>query len=215
MPRRVVPRTLRYRKGRRAAQRRARGIMVPRRVGGFGKPNVYHFKRKVFLQDYLIISTSQALGSIQFALVDLPNSTDFTNLYDQYRFNKVVFKLIPKISESSINPGAITNANLQQIHSVIDHDDNTAPTGINQLVQYQTHKMTRGHQVHTRVLIPKCQATVSGASAAPKAKQWLDCDQNSLAHRGLKFIVPAPATPGTTLYYDLELTYYMSFKAVL
>jgi len=195
-------------------RRRKLARRIPR--GPARAPNVYHFKRKVFLQDYAVVSTTQILGAIQFALVDLPGSTDFTNLYDMYRFNKVVWKLIPKVSEALLNAGGtLSNANLQQIHSVIDYDDNTAPTSINQLVQYQSHKLTRGHQMHTRVVVPKCQMTVSGASAAPKAKQWLDCDQNSLAHRGLKFIIPAPATPGTTVYYDLEMTYYMSFKNVI
>lgn len=214
MPRRIVPRTIAVRRGRRAAQRRARGIMVPRRRF---KPNVYHFKRKVFLQDYAIVGGTQFAGAIQFALVDLPGYTDFTNLYDMYRFNKVVFKLIPKITEAALLGGSATlaNANLQQIHSAIDYDDNSAPTNINQLVQYQTHKMTRGNQIHTRILVPKCQTTVSGASAAPKAKQWLDCDQTSLSHRGIKFIIPSPSQPSTTVYYDLEMTYYMSFKAVL
>lgn len=194
-------------------RRRKMARRIPRPLAR--RPDVYHFKRKVFLQDYLIISTTQALGAIQFALVDLPGFTDFTNLYDQYRFNKVVWKLIPKISEASLNAGSNSNANLQQIHSVLDYDDNTAPTSINQLVQYQSHRMTRGSQIHSRVLVPKCQMSVSGAAAAPKAKQWLDCDQTSLVHRGIKFIVPAAATPGTTLYYDLEMTYYMSFKNVL
>lgn len=189
-----------------------------RRGGGMSGvgTNTYHFKRKLFLQDYLAVSTTQAAGAIQFALIDLPGYTDFTNLYDMYRFNKVVFKLIPKYTEVSLVPGSTTqNANLQQIHSVIDYDDAVSPASINQLTQYQSHKMTRGNKIHTRVLIPKCQTTVSGASAAPKSKQWLDCDQNSLAHRGIKFIVPTAGTANTTLYYDLELTYYMSFKNVL
>lgn len=213
-------------RGRRSARPRAalirrrmlksRNIALRRGFTGPRKPNVYHFKRKVFLQDYNIVSTTQQLGAIQFALVDLPGYTDFTNLYDMYRFNKVVWKLIPKVSEAALTSGAtLANANLQQIHSVIDYDDAVAPTGINQLVQYQSHKMSRGHQVHTRVVVPKSQGTVSGSSAAPKAKQWLDCDQISIPHRGIKYVIPAPAQPNTTLYYDLEMTYYMSFKSVV
>lgn len=193
----------------------SRPIRAPRR------PDVYHFKRKVFLKDYAIVSTTDFRGSIQFALVDLPSATDFTNLYDQYRFNKVVVKLIPKFTEVGYNAGSSNNANCQQIHSVLDFDDNSAPTSINQLCEYQSHKMTRGNQMHTRILVPKVQSTVlvggAGvtASAAPRSKQWLDCDQNSIAHRGVKLIIPASATAGTTVSYDAELTYYISCKNVL
>lgn len=194
---------------RRRMARRPIRRMIPR------NPNVHNFKRKLFLQDYIAVSGTQVAGATQFTISDLPSSTDFTNLFDQYRINKIVWKLIPKYTEVALVPGSATqNANLQQIHSVLDYDDATAPTSISQLTQYQNHKMTRGNQVHTRVLIPKVETMVNGASNAPKSYVWIDCDDTTVFHRGVKFIVPSPGTTGTTLYYDAEFTFYISCKNV-
>lgn len=176
---------------------------------------VYNFKRKVFLQDWAVVGATQTATAVQFALSDLPGYTDFTSLYDMYRIDKVEFKLIPKYTEVGLVGGSANNSNLQQIHSVIDYDDAVAPTTISQLCQYQSHKMTRGNRVHKRTVVPKIQATVSSLSALPKAKQWIDCDQTSVYHRGIKLIIPAAGQSGTTVYYDLEMTQHLSFKNVL
>lgn len=176
---------------------------------------VYSFKRKVFLQDYAVVSTTQAAVAQQFALADLPGFTDFTNLYDMYKITKVIFKLIPKFTNVALAAGSPNNSNLQQIHSVIDYDDATAPSTIGQLCQYQSHRMTRGTQIHSRTFVPKVQTTVSALSAAPKANQWIDCDQTTINHRGVKFIIPAAGTAGTTVYYDAEITMYLAMKNVL
>lgn len=198
--------------------RRRRLARRPMRSFPLRKPNVYHFKRKLFLQDGISIpSTAPWSYAYQFRLMDLPNYTEYTALYDQYRINKIVLKLIPKYTESTVQAGATTNnAIMQQVHSAIDYDDLSYPTGISQLCEFQTHKMTRGNQVHTRVLVPQCQINVGNlGAAAPKAKQWLDCDQPGLSHRGVKVFIPNPTPANTTVYYDVEMTYYVSFKAVI
>lgn len=178
------------------------------------KPNVYHFKRKYFVVDAFAVTTGSdfKLG-VNFSLANLPNFTDFTNLYDMYRVNKIVYKIIPKFSETTMTTGI--NANLQQIHSVIDYDDTTAPVSISDLTQYQNHRMTRGNAIHTRVLVPKVKTTIDTLSDAPKARQWIDCDDSVLNHRGLKIYIPAPLAPATTISYDVEATFYVSFKSVV
>lgn len=179
--------------------------------------NVYHYKRKVFYKDQIIVNSgTDNFSSYLFSLNLVPGNTDFTNLYDMYRINKIVFTIIPKISESTLASGQTTpNANLQQIHSVLDYDDSTAVTSIANLCEYQTHRMTRGNQVHTRVFVPKCELGDGVGASFPKSKQWIDCDNLSQAHRGVKIGIPAPAAAGTQTAYDILVTYYMSFKNVL
>lgn len=177
------------------------------------QPNVYHFKRKFFLIDAIVVNSGvDDKRGIGFALQNLPNFTDFTNLYDMYRINKVVYKIIPKYTQQTIT--ALTN-NVQQIHSVLDYDDITAPGTISDLTQYQNHKMTRGNQIHTRVIVPKVLNTTAGLNTAPKSYQWLDCDNTGIVHRGLKLYIPAPGSAGLTLSYDVEATFYVSFKHVV
>lgn len=177
---------------------------------------VYNFKRKLFLQDWTVVGATQATGVRQFALSDLPGYQDFTSLYDMYKINKVIFKIIPKYTEAPLASGtSVANSNIQQIHSAIDYDDGTAAANINVLTQYQSHRMTRGNKIHTRTLVPKVQANVSSLSALPKANQWIDCDQPAVAHSGVKYIIPAASAAGTFTYYDLEVTMYLSMKNVL
>lgn len=145
----------------------------------------------------------------------LPNYTEFTNLYDMYRINKIVVKLIPKVSETGMVLGATNNSAGIQLHSAIDYDDSTAPTNIAQLCQYSTYKMTRGHNIHTRVFVPKCEMSAGGtANVAPKAYQWLDTAHPDIPHFGMKLIIPT-ITASTIIYYDYSVTAYISCKNVV
>lgn len=187
---------------------------IRRGMLGRPRPNVYHFKRKYFVVDAFAVTTGTdfKLG-VNFALSNLPTFTDFTNLYDMYRINKIVYKIIPKYSQANLSGGL--NANLQQIHSAIDYDDTVAPVSISDLTQYQTHRMTRGNGIHTRVLVPKVNLSINNFADAPKAKQWIDCDDSTVLHRGLKLYIPAPLGADITVSYDVEATFYMSFKNVV
>lgn len=180
------------------------------------RPNVYSFKRKIFYENLFIVNSGTPTGyAFEQKLNQLPNYTDFTNLYDQYLIKKIVVKMIPKISQHNLATTTIGNADLPQLHSVVDYDDATTPTSVSQLVEYQSHKMTRGNQIHTRVLVPKIELTSDGTANAPKSYQWLDCDSPAVNHRGLKFWFNAPQSTGCTIYYDMLVTVYLSCKNVL
>lgn len=222
----LVIRRRRY--GVRRPRRRVGVASVYRRVGArpaamgalrsqITRPRLYNFKRKQFYSNAFstVAGAAAYANAWEFALNLLPNFTDFTNLYDVYRINKVVMKIIPKITESALLSGSVNNDNLTQIHSAIDYDDNTAPTSVQQLCEYATHKMTRGSQIHTRVLVPKIEiASTSGVGQMPKAYQWIDTDTPGQLHRGVKVWVDPPVTAGTQMFYDVQLTYYISCKNV-
>lgn len=190
------------------------------------RPKAYSFKRKLFVYNNIELNYgTDYAGVFNFRLDQLPNYSDFQNLYDQYMIKKIVFKIIPKYSESALVTGGATtginpNNQMQQIHSCIDYDDNTLPTSVDQLCQYQTHKMTRGNLVHTRVFVPKCEINVTSSAGvasanAPKAYQWLDCDAPTIPHNGIKVFIPAPGMANTRIQYDILTTYYISCKGVV
>lgn len=181
------------------------------------RPNVYNFKRTQYYTSAFTVTTATAYAQAwSFNLSLLPNATDFTNLYDQYMIKKVVFKIIPKHTQNEINSGLTSNDDLPQIHSALDYDDQTNPTSIQQLCEYQSHKMTRGNKVHTRVIVPKIELGSTGVAAnIPKAFQWIDCDSPTVDHRGIKVFIPQTVTAGTQLFYDVMVTYYFSMKNVL
>lgn len=201
-------------RGRRLRRRRY-GTML-KAIRRIPRPNTYSFKRSIFYENLFIVSTGTPLGyAFQQKLDQLPGYTDFTNLYDQYMIKKIVIKLIPKITQHNLATTTTGNSDLPQVHSVVDYDDATTPTSVNQLVEYQSHKMTRGNQVHTRVIVPKVELNADSAVSAPKAYQWLDCDSASINHRGIKVWFNAPQSAGVSVYYDMLVKVYFSCRNVL
>lgn len=187
-----------------------------RRLGYRRRPQIYNFKRTVFYENSINVGSAVNFTThYGFTLGQLPNATDFTNLYDQYRINKVVMKLIPKWTSTEQGIG-IANY-LTQIHTAIDYDDSLAlpqATCLDDITQYQSHKMTPGNRMVTRVLVPKVELTGSSLQA-PKARQWLDCDLTGGLHNGVKVVIPKVPNTTTLLCYDVQLTFYMSFKNVV
>lgn len=205
---------------RRVVRRRPRryvrriGRRMNRRI-----PRVYNYKRTLFLENSI---STNALGlnysnHFGFTLGMLPSASDFTNLYDEYRINKVVFKIIPKFSQVLSSSGSGVS-HLTQVHTAFDYDDSLAlpqATALSEITQYQTHRMSRGNAVHTRVIVPKCEINVSGLSGAPKAYQWLDCDNTTILHNGIKVVIPKLLPAGTEQFWDVQMDVYMSFRNVI
>lgn len=180
------------------------------------RPNTYAFKRQIFYENLFIVNTGTPLGyAFQQKFDQLPGYTDFTNLYDQYCIKKIVVKIIPKVTQHNLATTTTGNSDLPQVHSVVDYDDATTPTSVSQLVEYQSHRMTRGNQIHTRVIVPKVELSTSGTGNAPKSYQWLDCDDSSVNHRGIKVWFNAPQSAGMSVYYDMLVKVYFSMRNVL
>lgn len=200
----------------RRLRRRKYGRNVARSLRTPMRPNTYSFKRQIFYENLIVVNSGAASGyAFQQAFSQLPNYTDFTNLYDQYLIKKIVVKMIPKISQHNLTSTTTGNADLPQVHSVVDYDDNTTPTSVQQLCEYQSYKMTRGNQIHTRVFVPKIELNADSSVSAPKAYQWLDCDAPTLNHRGIKWWFSAPSSANTSVYYDMLVKVYFSCRNVL
>lgn len=205
-----------YRSRRRPGPIRRRKMRV-RRMLRRAMPRVHHFKRTVYLEQAIQATSTVATSTnYSFALNNLPDVTDFTNLFDQYCIKKVVFKMIPRFSQFNAvysNPNNL----FTQVHTAIDYDDASAlptTTGLNEIVQYESHRVTRANQTHTRVLVPRVE--LSGASAAfPKAYQWIDCDNINALHNGVKVFIPKMDGTGNALTYDVQMTFYIKCKNVL
>lgn len=189
--------------------------MMPRRRLAIRRPitPVHSFKRTWYSENYFSTGTTgSTLAGLSFNLNQMPNATEFSNLYDAYRINRIVVKIIPKITEVGGILGSASNSMNVSLHSAVDYDDSHAPTGISDLVQYSTYKMTRGNQIHTRVFTPRVELSANATSnAAPKAYQWLDTADLSLAHLGMKLYIPF-ISASTVIYYDYSVTMYFSCK---
>lgn len=145
-----------------------------------------------------------------FKLSDLPNYTELTNLYDQYKIKGISLKFIPTKTESSITEGSIN-----PLHSVLDFSDSTALTSIPDYLQYSTYKMSMPIRMMKRFIYPKqlqyaYDSTTAAAIQADVANNWIRSESPNVQHLGIKVCIPGGAA--NTLSYQVFATYYVLLK---
>lgn len=178
---------------------------------------VQYFKRSQYYSGvYANSTTADTFYSIPFSLNALPNYTEFTALYDQYRINGVKVTIIPRGNSAEIGASATTGQAVG-VFSVIDYDDGSLLTSIQQACQYPNMKMTRSNQMHMRYLKPRCElaGTITSTpttGAIMATRGWIDADAAGVPHYGLKLIFQQ--SPNTVQQFDLKLDYYLAFKSV-
>lgn len=206
-----VPRGTRLaRRVRQVANRqmvRRRGQVIKKLSQG-----VHYFKRTLYASGAIAGSSiTDVFGATGFQLSSLPNYTEFTALFDMYKITGVKVTYMPRANSAE----AGTNQGLVKFFSVIDYDDTTAPTAINDLLQYESLKVSNSSRDHTRFLKPKIARAIyqSGVSTAYGASTgWIDCDNASVPHYGLKYALQQ--LPSGNQSFDVKITYYLAFKNV-
>lgn len=173
---------------------------------------LYLFKRHVDYGEFTISNTINTYTGYNFSLNDLPSASEFTNLYDMYKINCVKITFLPQ-QTSSISIGTINNPNASsRFFSVIDYNDATAPTSIDELRQYQSCRMTPILRKHKRIIFKPKILDSNGFSISP----WLSTASAPGAnYLGLKIAVePMDSTSTLSMIYTVEAKFYMSFKQV-
>lgn len=186
---------------------------APKRAGR----KTHLFKRVSYTEKYLQVTTAAPVtDEMNFRLTQVPANNEFTTLFDAYCIKMVKVELIPKPNVTQMG-----TAGAPQVHSVIDLNDSNALGGLNDYLQYETYKSTRGLQTHTRIIRPRVAATVfQGAIASgymnPYKSAWIDTTTPGVQHYGLKlYVSPVDSgTQGLTIFYDLKVTYYLAMRAV-
>lgn len=185
-----------------------------------GDGHVVEMSRMLQLSTYSNAANTDDLEAISFQLSDLPGYSQFTNLYDQYRFVAVKAEFIPmNLPVTYLNVSVIVPT-CPILYTCIDLDDATIP-GTNQIVE--EHESVTCHGAFTpattnkyiRWLRPACAPemyqTGGFGGYASKQLQWLDTASSAVQHYGLKWWVYA-ATNTPAYKYNVTLTYYLQFK---
>jgi len=181
------------------------------------KQPIHYFKRTQYTSGW----TANQLLSDTFvnyygSLNQVPSSSDFTGLYDQFKILAMKLTLIPRGTSSDITPVGTAAGQSVGVFSVIDYDDNNNLTSISQACQYENMKMTRSHQVHTRYFKPRIQAPAvasAGVQNAVNTRGWLDiATGGDVNHYGIKYALQI--APNSVQTFDLKVDYYLAFKSV-
>ena len=115
---------------------------------------VYMYTRYTGIFNAITIENiNPTLYGFNFSLNDLPNYTEFTALYDQYKINAVRFTMLPQQTQS-ISIGSVNNpiANAR-VFSAIDYNDGSAPASVDELREYKTCKSTSILRPHKGIYI--------------------------------------------------------------
>lgn len=202
--RRYRKRTNRKRSYRRRFSKRTR---YSKRTG----QKIYMFKRNVSLGVITISNISDTFGAYDFSLNDVPNSAEFTDLFDMYKINCVKITFIPQQTQS-VSIGAVNNPDASaRFYSAIDYNDSAAPSAITDIQEYQTCKVTPILRQHKRIIYKPKIALSNIVTMTP----WLATSTPSVNYHGLKYAIEAmSSSTTTTMTYSVECKYYMSFKNV-
>ena len=153
-----------------------------------------------------------SFAAYNFSLNDLPNSTEFTSLFDMYKINAIKISFIPQMTENISLTTANNPYSNTRFFSAIDYNDGSTPTSIDDLRQYSTCKFTPILKTHTRMIYKPKILDSSSYSVSP----WMSTASPSSNYFGLKVgIEPTQSTVITSFEYKVECKFYMSFKNVV
>jgi hypothetical protein len=167
-------------------------------------------------------STSSTLfGQCSFLLSDLPQVAQFANMFDQYRFEAVHFRVRARSTSGATQNLSSATSAVPYLLWVIDRDDATAPTSIAQLQQYDNVHEIEGFDSIDIFLEPSLTRAVyasgvfSGYEVVPCKEAWLDLSNTAIPHYGVKFMVSGlDALTTSSWIFEVCAWYKCSFKNV-
>ena len=166
-------------------------------------------------------SASDVFASFAFALADIPNISSIGALFDQYRIDRIQFRLRSRNNALFIANQASPNYSTTNVYIATDFDDNSAPTTLLEIQQYDNAQVISSSDSIDLILDPAITPSVfasgafSGYAVDDGDKYWLDLANTSIPHYGLKIGMSAlVATTSQKFDWDVEAWYKVSFRNV-
>ena len=220
MPKYSVKRTA-QRHNRRVNRRRARAFRGRGLMHQPGVNQIHAYKRSFVSA----IQTTAGVygGGFIFSLATMPNSSEFTALYDLYRIRKCVVRIVFRSTTiSAIETRDNNVAGMPILYYVKDKDDATTPASASEIMEYSAHKIffyTPSKRSCSITVYPTWTQEVfrtgvtTGYGLGPR-KTWLDAAYSNIEHYGLKMYLSLPQGAGTAVngYFDIHTTVYLECK---
>jgi len=166
----------------------------------------------------IVNSSSVQNLAYQFKLDNVVNPTDFTNLYDSYKINKITLHLEPLYDQAGTAGVLPTQKKLRVVH---DYNDANVLTQEDDYLEYSNCKSyfpfsKRGIKI---TLYPKLNNIIENVGGAANAftsmnsnKVWLNIDSDEVPHFGLKMFIPKDLTSGEGEVFKVRAKYHISLK---
>jgi len=187
-----------------------RDLAVARNIS---QGNIYRVVRTVNLGTVTAGTIDSGLGR-RFRLADLPSSTDFTNLFDQYRI--VAVEAMYVFSTHIL----ASQARYPRLTFAVDYSDSGNPASESAVLEYQNAETFQFGQVkHTfkrmfkpRAALAAYEGAFSGYGQAP-ANMWFDCADSSIEYYGTKeWLSNYNTTSATGAVVNVYHRYHLEFK---
>lgn len=152
-----------------------------------------------------------------FKLDNVVNPSDFTNLYDMYKINKVVLYLEPTSNQTNAPNAAPTNVSIRVVH---DYNDANPLTQEDDYLEYsncKSYRPIRSGAIRI-TLYPKINNTVENAGGTnaftsfASNKVWLNIADDEVPHFGIKMFIPANITTVNSTIFKVRAKFHLSFK---
>jgi hypothetical protein len=174
------------------------------------------FRQLVDFTDIVESNTGSVAHSYYFDLASLDFSSNFANVWDQYRITAVKFSIVPVSNAIQVPTQGTTN--FVQLYCVIDYDDATnlsnapAARGYDNCIELQPGESLE------RTFAPRAAlAAYAGAfnNYANVAEMWIDTVSTGTQHYGIKTFVPGGDASQTLLQtWRVFAEIYISFRSV-
>lgn len=158
--------------------------------------------------------------AISFEFGDLDQQASLAGVFDQYRFDKVELRFVPRDNAINTMNVAAPNATIPTISVVLDFDDAIAPTSLAYVRQYDNVQgTTYGDGVLAVTVRPTVTPAVwaSGAFSgyAVQAAPWIDAASTSVTHFGVKGAITSLTGGSTqTCFWQVLVKYFVSFRKI-
>lgn len=202
-----------YRRRGNKRQRTLTSRRIPRSVRGL--PNVMNFTRAFYSQQW-VFSTAAIGGyyqTLSLQLGQIPNNTEFTNLFKQYKINAFKWTFVPRSTDASVADAA-AGAPMGYIY-VNKNREATSISGaysaatLNNVLEkpYKVLNMTRPRSIYM-----KCNTIVDSEITYNK---WLTTVTTGTGHFGYDvYWWFLGAVPTVNVVMDIYCKAYLSMKGV-
>lgn len=175
-------------------------IVNPTRLISKKTPNYHHFKRSFKKIDISIVGSAYGLG-YAFRFNELPNSTEFSSLFEQYRLDSVKIKFFYSIDAVTTNAGS--NGFL---YYFLDMNDANNPSSVNEFYETNYKQLpltkcdgTKQANIYFRPRVSNevYRSLTTTSYATPNKNPWLDLSYTDVPHFALKIGWDGNASSGS------------------
>lgn len=154
----------------------------------------------------------------QFKLDDVVNPTDFTNLYDSYKINKIQLFLEPTMNQTSSPATWPVQRKIAVVHDYTDAMPLTQEDDYLEYANCKRYNIVRNNAIKL-TLYPKIKNIIENKDGGANAyttlssnKVWLDMDNDEVPHFGLKIFIPASVSVNDDQLFRVRAKYWLSCK---